>query len=42
MYALLFDLFNDLYNNSPYSSYTVNEIYGLLFSNSVGLFDLKL
>ena len=33
MYALLlFELFNDLCNNWPYLSYTVNEIVGLLFS----------
>ena len=35
MYACLFELFNDLCNILPYSSYTVNEIDGLLFSKSI-------
>ena len=35
MYALLFELFNDLCNNWPYLSYTINEIDGLLFSKPI-------
>ena len=42
MYALLFDLFFVLYIMSVRSLYTVNEIFGLFFSNSFGLLELKL
>ena len=33
MFACLFDFFNDSCSISPYSSYIVNEIDGLLLSN---------